>query len=540
MEENRHHQRREFSFLSSGGDFHRHNLNLDCSTNNTDPPTPPPFKEMDFFKIHPHNSNKDAAAAADDDHHQQQQQQQYDQDQRDTHLTITKHESPSLVTHHPVNTGLNLTCSSSANNGEENTETELSRVESELRRVQEENHKLRIVLDQITKSYNQLQAHLHFIVLHKQNPHHQNIEINGMIAGQKYVDPGPCTKLDVKIDASINSDDKSDREASISPSNNKEVMSNKRDHHHLTTKPADLGKQQACPGPTGDVLDRSSSQSLGSPKLEESKTAEHVAGDQFQLRKARVSVRARSEAPMISDGCQWRKYGQKMAKGNPCPRAYYRCTMGSGCPVRKQVQRCAEDRTVLITTYEGNHNHPLPPPATAMASTTSAAAKMLLSGTAASSKEALTTSAGYFSSLPYASVATLSASAPFPTITLDLTHQYHHNPMQLHRVPPGAAVTFPLPLGHPMLLSQQKLLPPAALPLLQLGQRPPTVETMSAAIASDPNFTAALAAAISSIIRGSDGHNNSSSDVNNNSNNGSAIIPGSPQLPQSCTTFSTN
>jgi hypothetical protein len=172
-----------------------------------------------------------------------------------------------------------------------------------------------------------------------------------------------------------------------------------------------------------------------------------------------------------------------------------------------------------------------------MANTTSAAAKMLLSGSAASSNQALTTSAGYSSSFPYASVATLSASAPFPTITLDLTQNPNsNNPMmQLHH-------RVPLPLGHPFFLSQK--LPPAALPLLQLGQRPPpssVVETMSAAIASDPNFTAALAAAISTIMgtqRGSDDGNDNN--VNSSSNNGSAAISGSPQLPQSCTTFSTN
>jgi len=94
-------------------------------------------------------------------------------------------------------------------------------------------------------------------------------------------------------------DEKTDGEVSVCRSNNVEVLSKTDDDEAPQLTKLNLGKQ-ACPDAAEDVLDRSSSQSWGSSRLEEQpKTAEQVAADQVPLRKARVSVRARSEAPLV-------------------------------------------------------------------------------------------------------------------------------------------------------------------------------------------------------------------------------------------------
>ncbi|KAK6921973.1 WRKY domain [Dillenia turbinata] len=84
-----------------------------------------------------------------------------------------------------------------------------------------------------------------------------------------------------------------------------------------------------------------------------------ATSSQRTVTEPRIIVQTTSEVDLLDDGYRWRKYGQKVVKGNPYPRSYYKCTT-QGCSVRKHVERAASDPKAVITTYEGKHNHEVP------------------------------------------------------------------------------------------------------------------------------------------------------------------------------------
>ncbi|KAG6591395.1 putative WRKY transcription factor 7, partial [Cucurbita argyrosperma subsp. sororia] len=74
-------------------------------------------------------------------------------------------------------------------------------------------------------------------------------------------------------------------------------------------------------------------------------------------RVIRVPAVSSKLADIPPDDYSWRKYGQKPIKGSPHPRGYYKCSSLRGCPARKHVERALDDPTMLIVTYENDHNH---------------------------------------------------------------------------------------------------------------------------------------------------------------------------------------
>lgn len=91
----------------------------------------------------------------------------------------------------------------------------------------------------------------------------------------------------------------------------------------------------------------------------ENQSHEVVAVAEEGLVEPQVVVQSSTDSDVLGDGFRWRKYGQKVVKGNPYPRSYYRCT-NIKCSARKHVERSIDDPKAFITTYEGKHNHEMP------------------------------------------------------------------------------------------------------------------------------------------------------------------------------------
>lgn len=166
----------------------------------------------------------------------------------------------------------------------------------------------------------------------------------------------------------------------------------------------------------------------------------------IKTKVSRVSVRssdASDTSLVVKDGYQWRKYGQKVTRDNPSPRAYFKCSYAPSCPVKKKVQRSAEDPSLLVATYEGEHNH-----------MHSAQAELSLGSS--------------LGSPPISS----SMRSSTPTVTLDLVE----------------------PKG--LYDSAKKSIQEVESPIFQQF----LVQQMASSLTKDPNFTAALASAISGRI----------------------------------------
>ncbi|KAG9131167.1 hypothetical protein Leryth_006033 [Lithospermum erythrorhizon] len=264
---------------------------------------------------------------------------------------------------------------------------EVSALEEELNRVSTENQRLTEMLTVMCENYN---------VLRNQLKDHMS-------------------KNNVTIDQKDMNDGSRKRKA--------ESINN----NYVNTS-IDLGSSSAS-----DEEDSSSKK----PKEEHIKT---------KISRVCVQTEASDTSLIVKDGYQWRKYGQKVTRDNPCPRAYFKCSFAPTCPVKKKVQRSIEDQSILVATYEGEHNHPEPPKQEGSPSTArNVTIKSIPSST--------------------------SHNSSGPTITLDLTKPK----LQEHEVRPNANNKN---INSPVL--QQFL-----------------VEQMATSLTKDPSFRAAIAAAIS-------------------------------------------
>ncbi|XP_031482299.1 probable WRKY transcription factor 40 [Nymphaea colorata] len=180
----------------------------------------------------------------------------------------------------------------------EANEEETVALEEKVKRTRQENERLYCILGRMTESYKELQSKVNSL-----------LNSNSSLTDDQ--DDGETTASRKREDSSPHAESSSSGEGSM----------NKR--------------------PRADALSLLAAPTIGN----------HTSYT------VRVKIDPSDTSLVVKDGHQWKKYGQKVTKDNPFPRAYFRCAFAPGCHVKKKVQRSLEDRSLLVATYEGCHNH---------------------------------------------------------------------------------------------------------------------------------------------------------------------------------------